>query len=362
VVLAFDAHDDALGVDRVNDAVTLGEDDGAFAAEVFGVTDAGNFEHGTTVLSLPSPLAQVATATGAPLDAVRERMRSIITRLHEARSSRVAPGRDGKVITAWNALALRAFAEAGAVLQRFDYLRVAMGTADFLQQHLVRDGVVLRTWKDGVAHVAGFLEDVAHLCGAMLTLYEAAGDPRHYATAVQLAEQIVARYRDADGSFYDTASDGEALLVRPRTIDDNPVAAGQSAAAEAFLRLSALSGEERWRGYAMEIIAPLAQTIPRAPLAFGILAAAAEFSLGPIREIAVAGDSNAADTGALVDTVWRRFDPLRVLAWGAADGVPLLQDRPLRDGSATAYVCHNFVCEAPVTDVAALTQVLDAPA
>ena len=340
----------------------LGEEDGAFAAQVFGVTDGGNFEHNTTVLALPVPLEQVATSRGESLEDVRTRVRSITTRLHEARSSRVAPGRDGKVITAWNALALRAFAEAGAVLQRLDYLQVAQATAAFLQQHLLRDGVVLRTWKDGTAHVGGFLEDVAHLCGALLTLYEATGEPRHYADALQLAEQIIARYRDSDGSYYDTAADGEALLVRPRTIDDNPVAAGQSGAAEAFLRLAAISGEERWRRYAMEIITPLAQAIPRAPLAFGSLAAAAEFGLGPVREIAIAGEPNSADTGALVDTVWQHFDPLRVLAWGAADGVPLLEDRPLRNGSATAYVCHNFVCEAPVTDAAALVRVLEAPA
>ena len=226
----------------------------------------------------------------------------------------------------------------------------------------MRDGVVLRTWKDGTAHVTGFLEDVAHLCGALLTLYEATGEPRHYADALQLAEQIIARYRDSDGGYYDTAADGEALLVRPRTIDDNPVSAGQSGAAEAFLRLAAISGDDRWRGYAMEIIAPLAPAIPRAPLAFGSLAAAAEFGLGPVREIAIAGEPNSTDTGALVDTVWRHFDPLRVLAWGAADGVPLLADRPLRGGSATAYVCHNFVCDAPVTDATALALLLDAPA
>ncbi|MBV8527531.1 MAG: thioredoxin domain-containing protein [Candidatus Dormibacteraeota bacterium] len=340
----------------------LGDEDGAFAARVFGVTDGGNFEHGTTVLSIPVPLEQVAAARGESLADVRTRVQSIIARLHAARASRVAPGRDGKVITAWNALALRAFAEAGAVLQRLDYLQVAQATAAFLQQHLVRDGIVLRTWKDGTAHVAGFLEDVAHLCGALLTLYEATGDPRHYADALQLGEQIIARYRDSDGSYYDTASDGEALLVRPRTIDDNPVSAGQSGAAEAFLRIAAISGDERWRGHAMEIIAPLAQAIPRAPLAFGSLAAAAEFALGPIREIAIAGERTAADTGALVDTVWHRFDPLRVLAWGESDGVPLLEDRPRRGGAATAYVCHRFVCEAPVTEVAALTQLLDAPA
>ncbi|HEX6539931.1 MAG TPA: thioredoxin domain-containing protein [Candidatus Dormibacteraeota bacterium] len=340
----------------------LGEADAAFAARAFGVTDEGNFEHGSTVLSFPYPVDQIAELTGRPVSDVVERLADIRERLFEARAHRPAPGRDGKVITAWNALALRAFAEAAAVLQRDDYAAVAQSAAEFLLQRLVAGGRVLRTWKDGTAHVAGFLEDVALLSDALLTLYEASGEPRYFDAARDMAQQIVDRYRGDDGAFYDTAADSESLIVRPRTIDDNPVTSGQSAAASAFIRLSMFTGDDSWRRYAIDIIGPLAQVVPRAPVALASLAAAAEFALGPVREIAVAGEPEAEDTLSLVTTVWRRFDPLRVLAWGRADGVPLLQDRPLRNGAATAYVCRNFACDAPVTEAAALTDLLSSPA
>jgi uncharacterized protein YyaL (SSP411 family) len=340
----------------------LGEDDGAFAARAFGVTDSGNFEHGTTVLSLPEPVAKIAELTGRPHSDVRQRLASVEARLYDARAQRPAPARDGKVITAWNALAVRAFAETAAVLRRDDYAAVARSTADFLLQRLVVDGRVLRTWKDGTAHVAGFLEDVALLADSLLTLYEATGQPQYFDAGRRLGQQIIERYRSDDGAYYDTAADGESLIVRPRTIDDNPVTSGQSAAASAFGRLAMFTGDDHWRRHALEIIGPLAQIVPRAPLALASLAAAAEFVLGPVREIAVAGDRDAEGTRTLVGSIWRRFDPLRVLAWGPADTVPLLQDRPARDGAPTAYVCRNFVCDAPVTDAAALDALLGAPA
>jgi uncharacterized protein YyaL (SSP411 family) len=340
----------------------LGEDDGAFAARAFGVTDSGNFEHGTTVLSLPEPVAKIAELTGRPHSDVRQRLASVEARLYDARAQRPAPARDGKVITAWNALAVRAFAETAAVLRRDDYAAVARSTADFLLQRLVVDGRVLRTWKDGTAHVAGFLEDVALLADSLLTLYEATGQPQYFDAGRRLGQQIIERYRSDDGAYYDTPADGESLIVRPRTIDDNPVTSGQSAAASAFGRLAMFTGDDHWRRHALEIIGPLAQIVPRAPLALASLAAAAEFVLGPVREIAVAGDRDAEGTRTLVSSIWRRFDPLRVLAWGPADNVPLLQDRPARDGAPTAYVCRNFVCDAPVTDAAALDALLGAPA
>ena len=338
----------------------LGDEDGALAARVLGVTDSGNFEHGTTVLSRPEPLERVAASTNMAVEQLRDRVRRMQDRLYDVRATRPAPGRDGKVITAWNALALRAFAEAGAALRRADYIDVARHAADFLLGALVQDGAVLRTWKDGRAHVTGFLEDSALLADALLTLYEASGEPRYFIAAERIATRVVERYRGEDGLYYDTAADSEALIARPRSIDDNPVTAGMSAAASAFLRLHALTGEERWRDHGMEIITPLAHLVPRAPLALSSLAAAAEFAVGPVHEVAIAGSPEWESTRDLVGTVWQRFRPLRVLAWGAGDGVPLLQDRPARDGAATAYVCSNFVCDAPTTDGTALTQLLDA--
>jgi uncharacterized protein YyaL (SSP411 family) len=338
----------------------LGAEDGTLAARVFGVVDSGNFEHGTTVLAMPYPLAHVARSMSLDESALHARLEDIRARLLAKRASRVAPDRDGKVITAWNALAIRAFAEAGSVLQRPDYLAVACECANFVLEHLVRDGVVFRVWNGGEGRIVGFLDDAANLGDALVSLYEATGDDRYFNAALGLCERIVAQYRDADGNYFDTAADSEPLIVRPRTIDDNPVSAGQSVAASLFCRMHAFTGEERWYLRAMEIIAPLVTVVARAPLAVAGLAVAMELAIGPMREIAIIGDAEDARTRSLVEVAQRRFDPLAVLAWGPSGSVPLLAGRTLVDGGPAAYVCRGFVCLAPVTEPAALIAELDA--
>ena len=336
------------------------DDDAALAARVFGVVEGGNFEHGTTVLSLPYPIEQVATALDTTAEKLQQRIDDIRRRLHAVREQRVRPGRDDKVITSWNAMMLAAFAEAGAALERDDYIATATTCAEFLAQHLQRDGVLLRTWKDGQAKITGFLEDVAFLCDALLTLYGATGEPRWFAQAQRLAQDMVERFHDPVAGFYDTALDAEPLLVRPKSLDDNALPAGQSIAAHALLRLHAYTGDDRWRQIAVDTVSPLADAIARSPLALGNLAWALELATSPVREVAIAGAPDAADTRALVRTVTERFDPLRVLAWGSTDGVPLMQDRTPVEGRAAAYVCRQFTCERPVTEPLELAALLDA--
>ncbi len=339
----------------------LGADDGALAARLFGVVPSGNFEHGTTVLSMPYPLAQVARSLQVDEASLRTQIESIRELLYAARSDRAAPARDDKVITAWNALAITAFAQAGAALTRDDYIDVARSCADFVLEQLVADGVVFRIWNGGAARIVGFLDDAANLGDALLTLYEATGDPRYFTAALALCERIVLQHRDSDGTYFDTAADSPPLIVRPRTIDDNPVSAGQSVAATLFSRMHGFTGDDRWRDYATEIVAPLVTVVGRAPLAVAGLAAAMELLVGPMREVAIAGDPSGADTHELVAVVRRRFDPLRVLAWGPPGGIPLLDDRPAVGGKATAYVCRGFVCKAPVSDAGALERELSEP-
>ena len=281
------------------------------------------------------------------------------SRLRALREQRVRPGRDDKVVTAWNGLMLRALAEVGGALDRADYVDAARDLAAFLLTDLVRDGVVLRTWKDGEAKITGFLEDVASLADGLLTLYEVTGEPRWYEAARRLCDGMVERYFEPTAGFYDTAIDGDPLLVRPRTLDDNAVPAGRSTAALALLRLSLLSGEGRWREVAERTVAPLASAIGRAPVGLGNLAWALDLALADTREVAIAGDAGAEDTRTMVRAVLDRWNPWRVLAWGEADGVPLLDGRPAVGGHATAYVCRGFVCDAPTSAVAELQTALE---
>jgi uncharacterized protein YyaL (SSP411 family) len=337
----------------------LGEEDGSLAARIFGVVPGGNFEHGTTVLSLPFPLEQVAISLDLEVDAMRTRVDEIRARLYAAREQRVHPGRDDKVVTAWNGLMLRALAEVGGALDRSDYVDAARDLAGFLLRELVRDGVVQRTWKDGEAKITGFLDDVASLADGLLTLYEVTGEPRWYGEAQRLCEGMVERFHEPTAGFYDTAIDGDPLLVRPRTLDDNAVPAGRSTAALALLRLSLFSGEARWRDVAERTVAPLANAVGKHAVGLGNLAWALDHALADTREVAIAGDTGAEDTRAMVRTVLGAWNPWRVLAWGDADGVPLLDGRPPVGGRATAYVCRGFVCDAPTTAVEDLQGALE---
>ena len=341
----------------------LGEEDAALAARLFGVADSGNFEHGTTVLSLPFPVAQVATALGMPTEQLYARLDSLRERLHRARERRPRPARDDKVITAWNGLMLSAFAECGAALGDQARLDVAERCAAALLDGMVVGGVVRRTRRAGSPpRITGFLEDVAFLADSLVTLYEATGRPRWYRAARDLAEDMLERYHDPVGGFYDTAVDGEPLLVRPQTLEDGAVPAGRSIACRVLLRLASLSGDQGLRAVAEAAIAPLAPAIGRSPLGLANLAAALEVAAQPGREVAVAGDPADPRTADLLAVVRSDFDPVRVLAWGAADGVPLLEGRVSVDGMPAAYVCENFACDAPLTDPSALRQRLGAAA
>ena len=336
----------------------LGEDDAALAGRVFGVTDSGNFEHATTVLTVPYPWAQLARALGRDERALRDDVERIRNLLLSARQERPAPATDTKVLTSWNALMLGALAAAGAALQRVDYLDAARECAAFLLRELRPDGVLLRTWRNGRAKIGGFLEDSAFLADALVSLYEAGGDVAHLDAARELAGDCLRRFA-SDGVLYDTAAGTDELLVRPRTIEDNPIPAGQSALASAMLRISALDGDAEMRDAALRIVTSMAQAVAHSPLAVCAMACAMDRALAPSREVAIVGAPDDDRTRALVATVHRHWLPDGVVAWGGGD-VALLTDRPPVDGRAAAYVCANFTCRRPVTTPDHLEEALGA--
>jgi hypothetical protein len=336
-------------------------DDARLACRVFGVSDNGNFEEGTSVPYLALAPDELAGELGIDREDAAQQVDARRRRLLASRSLRVAPGRDGKVVTAWNGLALRAFAEAGSALARQDYVEIAKNCADFLLAEVVVEGRLRRSWMAGAAGVNAFLEDVAYLGDGLLAVYEAIGEARYYERAAGFAEEIETRFRDPDGGYFDTAADAEPLLVRPRGLEDNPLPAGRSMAAQLFLRLAGLSGEERWRDHAREIVRPLVPAIARAPLALGSLACVLDQLVAPSREVAIVGPPDDDATRALLREVWGRRDPYRVVAWGTGGSVPLLTGRSLIDGHPAAYVCEGFVCRLPVTDPEGLAAQLSVP-
>jgi uncharacterized protein YyaL (SSP411 family) len=316
-------------------------DDADAAIAYFGATAEGNFE-GRNIL-----------IRGAQEP---ERLPEIRQRLYDARAQRVWPGRDDKRLTSWNALMISALADAGAVLERPDYLDAARACADFLLRDLRGDdGRLLRTWKDGEAKLNGYLEDHAYLVEALISLYEATFEPRWFAAARELADFTIAHFGDDEsGGFYETADYHERLLARRKDLEDNPIPAGNSSAAYGLLRLAALTGEHEYERRAVGVFRLLHKVAFRHPQAFAHLLQALDFHLAPVKEVALVGDG----IEPLERTVRSRFRPHLVLAGGEADGVPLLEGRTPVDGKAAAYVCERFACKRPVTGTDELEELL----
>jgi uncharacterized protein YyaL (SSP411 family) len=315
--------------------------------QFYGVEERGNFE-GRTVLHL------ALGAGGEAPEGFEEMRRQLLA----VRSLRVRPGLDDKRLTSWNALMLAALAEAGAVLERPAYLEAARECAEFLWGTL-RDGEgrLLRTYKDGRAHLNAYLEDHAFLIEGLLTLYEASFEAVWFERARELAETMLTRFGDPErGGFFSTASDHEALIARRKEIGDHPIPSGNSSAALGLLRLAALSGERRYEEAAEGVLRLFAGPAQRHPESFAHLLRAIDFHLTPTKEVALIGD----DLSELTTTIRTRFHPHLVLAGGpeGSEEPELLSQRPALDGQPTAYVCHEFACKQPVTDADALAALL----
>jgi uncharacterized protein YyaL (SSP411 family) len=336
-------------------AAVLGNDDAGLACRYFGITPRGNFE-GKSILHVAEDPVTIASEFGLSLDELERRIGSIRARLYEARDQRPHPARDEKVIVAWNALAIRAFAEAGTALDRPDFVALAERAATFLRDQLWDGKTLYHVWEEGEARFPGFLDDYADLVNALVSLYEATFDPFWIAWARQLTEAILAKFIDpVAGDFYDTASDGEQLIVRPKTFIDQGTPSGNGATAEALLRLGTLLGEHRFIDQARTLLERYAQLAVEHPIACGQLLLAMDFALGQPFEVAIIGDPTQPETRALLRVVQASYLPNRVLALRrpedeiAASIVPLLAERSLVDGHPAAYVCRNFACQRPVT-------------
>jgi hypothetical protein len=305
----------------------------------YGVTEAGNFE-GRTILTLQGSWEERQALSGAR------------RRLFEARERRTPPGRDEKVHVAWNGLMLAAFAEAARVLDRDDYREVAVRNAHFLLRELRdADGRLRHTWIDGEAKVPGFLDDHADLITGLLALYQTTFAPRWYRAARELAETMIAHFA-ADGDavgFYDTADDAEALVVRPREVQDNATPSGNAMAATVLLKLARLSGEPRYGAIARASVTALQGVMGRYPLGFGQWLTALDQLLATPVEVAVVGEPTDEATRALLAVAQAGYHPHRLVAAGIGDVPPLLSERTTVDGQPAAYVCRQATCQPPVT-------------
>ncbi|HEY7355968.1 MAG TPA: thioredoxin domain-containing protein, partial [Ktedonobacterales bacterium] len=345
---------------------TLDKEDGALFCAFYDVTEGGNFEH-KNILHVDHALAEIAEQQGVSVERLEQALARGREVLYKVRSERVWPGLDNKILTGWNGLMLRSFAEAARALGRDDYRASAERTADFLLTTMNSGGRLLRSYRDGQAKLKGYLEDYANLALALLELYQTTYEARWFGAARKLADQMIDLFWDeADGGFFGTGKDHEALVGRPKELMDNATPSGNSSAAELLLRFAAYTGEDSYRARAETILRPLIPAMAEHPSALSQMLIALDFLSGPAYEVAIIGDPAAADTRALLDALHQQFRPNLVLAVARPDdsdaikAVPLLQERPQRDGAATAYVCQNFACKEPVTTPEALAAQLRA--
>ncbi len=331
--------------------------------EVYGVTPGGNFnEHhlppGQNILSLVAEPEKVAQKNGLPVERLESILDDARRKLFEAREQRVKPGRDEKVLAAWNGLMLAAFAEAArdrSLGERAEiYRSAAEHNAEFLLREMrASDGRLLRTWKAGRAKLNGYLEDYACTIEGLLELYQTTFDEKWFGAACQLADTMLQHYADPDGGFFDTSDDHEALVTRPKDLQDNAVPSGNAMAATTLLKFAAFTGEDRYYRRVGALLESLQPALIQAPLGFAQWLVALDFALGSPKEIAIVGDARSDDTQALLDVIRTGYRPHQVVALGTPDrtsAIPLLLDRSAIGEQATAYVCVRFACQRPTTD------------
>ncbi|HEX3281746.1 MAG TPA: thioredoxin domain-containing protein [Pyrinomonadaceae bacterium] len=339
----------------------LGNEAKLFAA-YYNVTSEGNFE-GENILNVTHDLAAFAAREKLPVEELEASLRRGREILFAAREKRVKPARDEKVLTAWNGLMLASFAEAGVILNRPDYSEIAKRNARFVLKKLHRDGLLLRSYKDGEAKLNAYLEDYSFYTEGLLTLFETTGELEWFKEARNLCDVMIREFWDElEGGFFFTGDSHEQLIVRAKDFFDNATPSGNSIAAEVLLRLAALTTNQDYQRRAVTILRLTANGVLRYPSGFGRVLCALDFHLDTPKEIALIGAADSPQTISLAREIWSRYLPNKVVAQAesrddaAASQIPLLQGRLELDGRPTVYVCEHFTCKTPVntaTDLAA---------
>ena len=331
------------------------------------ISAGGNFEHGTSIAHSPDSLEAVAKRLGIAEEGLRESLERARAKLLEARSRRLRPLRDDKVLTSWNALMISALAKAGRAFAVPRYVAAAERAGRFILENL-RDpeGRLLRRWREGEARHKAYLVDHAQLALACLDLYESSFDPAWFSAALELMRQVNRLFRNDRGPYFDTGSDAEALIARTVEGYDGVEPSGNSAAALAFLRLHAFGAGEGFQDDALRILSAFRSRLEQAGAGHAAMLSALDFHLAPALEVAIIGERGDAQTQAMLALMRRRLHPAAVVAFAepkelerAAESVPLLKDRTAPGGRATAYVCRNQVCQLPAHSVENLAAELE---
>ena len=344
----------------------LGKDAADVFCRFYGVTEKGNFEGKTSALFIQKPPRVFAEEEGIGEEELLDILQRARAKLFDAREQRIKPSLDDKILTSWNGLMIGSMALAGRVLERAAYVEEAKKAADFILDNMRDEQGLLRSHRQGVSKFNAYLDDYAFLIAGLVDLYEASFDPRWIRVASALAREMIARYWDEEGgAFFFTAHDHEKLIVRRKMTQDGAIPSGNSMAALGLLKLARLSGEAEFAERGEGVLRSFGEYLGRAPAAFHMMLVALDFCLDTPMEVAIVGERGAEDTRAALRAVGSSFVPNTVLALKSessapeADAaVPLLQGKSMVDGRAAVYVCENFSCKEPLTDMSALKKAI----
>ena len=341
------------------------DSDFEFFSAAYGITEKGNWE-GKTVLQRALDDASLAARFKMDEEAAAAKLADCHSKLLTARARRIRPNTDDKILTAWNGLMLHAFAEAGRVLddekKASEYIILATRSGNFLLNHLYANGELHRSWHDGKRTDEAFLEDYASLVIGLLALYQTDFDNHWFVAAMELADDMLLRFGDPSGGFFDTPNDGEALLIRPKDLQDNATPSGNALACEALLKLTAFTDKGEYRDAAEKALRLIKSMALRYPMGFARWLSAADFALDNGKQIAVVFDAMTKDAQEMIQFVQTEYRPSTIIAASAyppSKSAPaLLMDRPLKENKPTVYVCEHFVCKQPVNSIEELKRLI----
>lgn len=341
----------------------LGAEDGAFACQAYGITATGNFEHAATVLNLQDLPEVLAGKANLSVEQFFGRLDKINEKLLACRAKRIRPGRDEKVLTAWNSLMISAFVSGYRVLQDECYLQAAKTAASFILENLSVNGRLLRTWGKGKAKLNGYLDDYAYFTEALLDLSAVDADPKWLQEAVRFADVMVNQFSDAtDGSFFYTSDDHESLITRPKSFYDAPIPSASAACAFALLRLARITDNESYREKAKATIALYAPYFGKGAEQFAYFLCALDYHLAKGAELVLSVDpAKMKEALPAVFAIGGKYLPQTLVllnGQGADSNWPLFKDRPSIFGKPTAYICRNFTCQKPINDLSELNEAL----
>lgn len=342
---------------------TVLQNDSDLFEAAYGITAKGNWE-GKTILQRSLDDSNLAARFGLNIEAVPAKLADSHSKLYAARAKRIRPGTDDKVLTAWNGLMLAAIAEAARVLENARYADLAARNAEFLLTNLRTNGKLHRSWRDGKTTNEVFLEDYAALILGLIELYQTDFNSKWFNVAQELADEMVDKFSDPASGFFDTPNDGEALLIRPKDVQDNATPSGNALACEALIKLSAFSDKGNYRDLAEKALGLVTKFALRYPLGFGRWLTAAQLASGTLKQVAVVGEAEDTSFQRMLKALRVEYRPSVVVAASSFpinENVPaLLHDRGMVNGKATVYVCEGFVCKQPSTESESIGELLNA--